>query len=153
MGRLDALRSLPYSHWWASDPVATATSSVTAGLVIRDHESPHQRIQRIVIEGILRRRDAKRNVIDPRKRPRVTNPFGKKSDHGGRFTINRKRRAISERDFHLGRWQGPGELFRNRAIRSVGAEQPISAKLTARFRPNNPTLLFFFESPPCTPFP
>src|SRR6266705_2248353 len=94
-----------------------------------------------MIERVLRRRDAKRNMIDARKRPRVANPVREKSDYRRRFTVDRKRRAISERDFHLGRWQRPGQLFRNRAIRSVGANQPVSEKLRARLRPHNPTVL------------
>ncbi len=49
-------------------------------LVVTNHESPEQIVEWFVFESILRRGDAKRNVIRTRKRPRVTNPARQKRD-------------------------------------------------------------------------
>ena len=49
-------------------------------VVITDHELPEQIVERLMLESILRRGDSKRDVIRPRKSPRVTNPARQKRD-------------------------------------------------------------------------
>ena len=91
-----------------------------------------------MIECILGRRDAKRNVIEPGKCPGVTNPVRQKRNHRCRIARIRQRRAITEGNFHLCRRQRSGELFGDRAVRAISADQVFGRELRVALRADGP---------------
>jgi len=137
-----ALRSFPiFASLSRSSGSLPTPGSVTTRVVIRDHEIPHQPHRANRDRRVLGRRDVKRNVIDPRKRPRIATQSGRKS--GLPSPLHSRPEAARDyrtRLFHLAVAKARRKLFRNRAIRSVGADQPVAAKpltpLCARINPN-----------------
>ena len=75
-----------------------------------------------MIERILSRRDAERDMIKPRERPRISNPAWQKRHYSRRVSTIRQWRAIAERNFHLGRRQRTCQLFRDRTVGAVGPD-------------------------------
>ena len=101
-----------------------------------------------MIECILGRRDAERNVIEPGKCPRVTNPVRQKRDDRCRFARVRQRRAITEGNFHLGRRQRAGELFGDRAVRAISTDQVFGRELRVALRADGPAAVGALDSAP-----
>src|SRR5262249_45122094 len=88
-------------------------------LVVADHEPPQKIVERLMLKSVLRGSDAKRDVIETRESPRVTNPTRQERNHRRRVVVCRQRSAITKRDFHIRRRQRTSEHFCDAAVGSV----------------------------------
>ena len=91
---------VPLHRLWGLDP---ARALVVLHAVVADHEVPEHPVERLVVEGVLRRGDAERDVVEPREGPSVAGPAGQKSDDRRRLRLFVQRRPVAEGDLHLGR--------------------------------------------------
>src|SRR5882724_7056633 len=84
-----------------------------------------------MLEGLLRGRDAKRNVIEPWESPRVPNPVREKGHGSGRCAALRQWSTITKCYLHLrgGQWRHkhPG----NRAVGAVSPYQELALPFRA----------------------
>src|SRR6267378_4405110 len=74
-------------------------------LIVTNHETPQEIVKRLMFKSVLRSGDAKRDMIQARKGPRITHPTRQKGYDRGRFlAVCGQGSPVTERDFHIRGW-------------------------------------------------
>src|ERR1044072_9047832 len=100
-----------------------------------------------MIESILSRGGAERDVIRTGKCARVTHPARQESDRCWCSAVGWQWGAITKGDFHVGRWQWTGKHLCDTAVGAVCSDQERTVPLGTRIADHVPTVFDSFSSP------
>src|ERR1041385_4023999 len=114
-------------------------------LVVTDHELPQQIIQWFVLERVLCRGDAERDVIRTWKGPRITDPARQESDRCRSDAVGRQGGAVTKGDLHVRRRQWTSEHLCDAAVCAVCADQKGARPLGTRVADHAPPVLDSFR--------
>src|SRR6185503_10180942 len=100
-------------------------------MVVAQHELPEQIVERLMLERILRRGNAKRDMIQTGKGPGITNPTRQKRDHRWCLILFGQGRAIAESDFHVGSRKRSSQLLGDSAVGAICSYQHLTVPLSS----------------------